>query len=72
VSIWITDRQGETVGTIADRIDLHLTDDSYAKLLKQNIVFTRSMTVPGAPFQVRVAVYDCDNDRVGAVSKRIQ
>lgn len=72
VSIWITDRQGANVGTITDRIDLQLTDESYAKLVKQNIVFTRTVPVTGTPSDVRAGVYDYDNDRVGAVSKRIQ
>jgi hypothetical protein len=72
VSIWITDRLGNTVGTITDRIDLQLTDESYAKLVKQNIVFTRQLTVDGRPFEVRAGVYDYDNDRAGAVSKRVQ
>jgi VWFA-related protein len=72
VAIWVTDRQGDTVGTMTDRIELQLTDESYAKLVKQNMLFTRSVVVSGTPFEIRAGVYDYDNDRVGAVSKRIQ
>jgi VWFA-related protein len=71
VGLWITDRQGGTVGTARDRIDLRLTDESYAKLVKQHIVFTRSLVVTGTPFEARAGVYDYDSDRVGAIVKRI-
>ena len=59
------------MGTTTDRIDLQLTDESYAKLVKQNIVFTRSLAVTGTPFETRAGVYDYDNDRVGGIAKRI-
>ena len=72
VAVWITDRQGEAIGTIVDRIDLRLTDDEYAKLVKQNVVYTRALPVTGTPFDVRAAVYDYDNDRVGSGSTRMR
>jgi len=72
VAIWIADRQGNMVGAITDRIDLKLTDATYATLVKQNIVFTRNIAVTGTPFEARAAVYDYDNDRVGSASRRIQ
>lgn len=72
VAVWISDRQGNSVGTLADRIDFQLTDATYARLVKSDIVFARRIAVTHAPFQVRAGVYDYDNDRVGAISKRIQ
>jgi hypothetical protein len=72
LAVWVTDKEGNEIGAITDHIDLQLTDDTYAKLRKQNIAFTRRIPVTGKPFEVRVGVYDYDNDRLGGVSKRIQ
>jgi hypothetical protein len=72
VAIWVTNIAGETIGSITDHIDLRLSDQSYASLARSNVAYSRRMTLTGTPAELRAAVYDYDNDRVGAVSARVR
>jgi VWFA-related protein len=72
VMLWVTDQKAEDVGTITDRIDLSLTDAAFGALVRQNIVYTRTVPVTGKAFDVRAGVYDYDNDRLGAVTTPVR
>ena len=66
VSIWAMSREDEVVGSMTDRIELRLSDDSYAKLVKSSILYSHQVLTGGDATKVRAGVYDYDNDRMGA------
>jgi VWFA-related protein len=72
VALWVMDGKGAVVGSLAEIIQLRLTDASFAALVSKHIAYTGSVRFTGTPRSVRAVVYDYDADRVGAAVQQIR
>ena len=71
VAIWVTDATGQTIGHFADSAVLNLDAATFARLVRDSIVYTGRVPLSGTPAMVKVVVYDSDSDRVGSVQARV-
>lgn len=72
VTLWAIDGRGEVVGSLAEVIQLRLTDTSFAQLPSKHIAYTGRVAFSGTPRSVRAVVYNYDSDRLGAAVQPIK
>ena len=72
LALWVMDGRDEIVGSLAEIIQLRLTDASFAQLAKNHISYTGRLTFTGTPRSVRAVAYNYDADRLGAAAQQIR
>ena len=65
LGVFCLDRQHLPLGELWQKIDLTMTDEAYARLLKNGFQFSAQVSVRVPPSRVRVVVYDYDGDLIG-------
>jgi VWFA-related protein len=65
VGIFCVDRTRQNAGELWERIDLRLTDEAYANMLKTGLTFNVLVPVRTPPDQVKLIIYDYAGDLLG-------
>ena len=72
VGVYCADWNQTSVGETRRTLNLALTDETYARKMRERIARTIRLAVSGAPRFVKVIVYDYDADRVGSAMVKIK
>ena len=72
VAVYCADGNQKPIGQTRRALNLALSDQTYARTMKERISRTIRLTVTGTPRYVKVIVYDYDADRVGSVMVKIK
>ena len=66
VGIFCTDRERRTIGELWQPIDLRLTEETYASMLKTGLTFNVAVPVKAPPQHVKLIIYDFIGDLLGS------
>jgi VWFA-related protein len=71
VAVFVGDAREQVLGQKSERIDLKLDANAFARVKREHILHTVTVTVTGQPAHVKVVVYDYDADRVATATLRL-
>jgi hypothetical protein len=66
VAIFVADSRKRPIGELRKRVDLKLTPENHARLLREGVAFTGTVKTTGQPRYLKVVVYDYSVDRLGS------
>ena len=72
VAVFVGDPRQDVAGEVWETVNLTMTPETYARVLKEGITHTARVETKGPARQVKVVVYDHAADRLGTTAARIR